>query len=238
MDTNESSIQKAYYRDNAANYDNMHAHAGDEHYFALAFMLGAVDFLAAESIVDIGSGTGRVLEFIKNKRPDVHAVGVEPIPELRQIAYGKGITEDCLIDGDATDLPFATNSFDMACEFGVLHHIKRPELAIKEMLRVARKAVFISDSNNFGHGSATARFLKQGLNAVGLWKVADFIKTGGRGYTMSRGDGLAYSYSVFTSYKQISRECRSVHILNTKDGGISLYRTASHVALLGLLLDK
>jgi hypothetical protein len=76
--------------------------------------------------------------------------------------------------------------------------------------------------------------MKQSINAVGLWRLADLIKTKGSGYTISEGDGLAYSYSVFNDYKQISRECKAVHMLNTTDGGPNLYRTASHVALLGI----
>lgn len=68
---------------------------------------------------------------------------------------------------------------------------------MSEMLRVAQKAIFISDANNFGQGRFLARTAKQALNALGLWKTVDFIKTKGKGYTISEGDGLAYSYSVF-----------------------------------------
>jgi hypothetical protein len=102
------------------------------------------------------------------------------------------------------------------------------------MLRVAGRAVFISDCNNFGQGSLLGRGLKQCLNALHLWPLADFIKTRGRGYTLSEGDGLAYSYSVFNDYRQIREKCRSVHVLNTSDAGRNPYRTASHVALLGI----
>lgn len=102
------------------------------------------------------------------------------------------------------------------------------------MLRVARKAIFISDSNNFGQGSFISRSIKQLINSVGLWRVADLIKTKGKGYTISEEDGLAYSYSVFDDYKQIEAGCRSIHLLNTKDGQINPYRTAGHVALLGI----
>ena len=102
------------------------------------------------------------------------------------------------------------------------------------MLRVSKKAIFISDSNNFGQGSTVARTIKQVINLVGLWKLVDVIKTKGKGYWISEGDGLAYSYSVFSNYKQIRKQCRSVHLLNTRDGSIDPYKTASHVALLGI----
>jgi hypothetical protein len=102
------------------------------------------------------------------------------------------------------------------------------------MLSVAKKAIFISDSNNFGQGSLLSRIVKQLINAIGLWKVADLIKTKGKGYTFSQGDGLAYSYSVFNNYDQIKKQCSRIHLLNTKDGSWNFYRTASHVACLGI----
>jgi ubiquinone/menaquinone biosynthesis C-methylase UbiE len=144
------------------------------------------------------------------------------------------LSGDELIDGDATNLKFATGEFDLVCEFGVLHHIRNPALAIAEMLRVSNRAVFISDSNNFGQGSISSRLIKQVINLLGLWKFVDLIKTRGKGYTISEGDGLAYSYSVFNNYKQIQNQCENVHLLNTKDGFIDPYKTASHVALLGI----
>ena len=135
-------------------------------------------------------------------------------------------------------LAFADGSFDLVCEFGALHHIPRPELAISEMLRVARKAIFVCDSNNFGQGGKFSRFLKQAINAVGLWPAANLIKTKGKGYTLSDGDGVTYSYSVFTNYKQISKGCESVYLLNTSSSGPNLYRTSSHIALLGIVRPK
>jgi hypothetical protein len=102
------------------------------------------------------------------------------------------------------------------------------------MLRVARKAIFISDSNNFGQGSLISRAIKQSINALGLWPVANFLKTRGQGYLITEGDGLAYSYSVFNNYKQIRQVCKSVHLLNLSPGGVSMYRTADSIALLAI----
>jgi ubiquinone/menaquinone biosynthesis C-methylase UbiE len=230
----EIEIQHNYYARTAGRYDEMHVNKKDEHFFALAFMLAAIDYLEVRSILDIGSGTGRVVRYIKEKRPEMQIVGVEPVRELREVGYSHGLSENELIKGDATKLKFDDGQFDMVCEFGVLHHIKHSEKAVAEMLRVAKKAIFISDSNNFGQGRPFVRTAKQALNALGLWKFTDFIKTRGKGYTVSEGDGLAYSYSVFNNYKSIKAQCSSIHMFNTKDGGGNFYRTASHVALLGI----
>lgn len=230
----EIRIQRQYYADTAHAYDAMHLDEADEHYFALCFMLSVVDYLGVRSILDIGAGTGRALARIKQLRPDIRVTGVEPVRELRDIGYAKGIDRQELIDGDALALQFADGGFDLVCEFGVLHHIKTPARAVAEMLRVAGKAVFVSDCNNFGQGGVLARLAKQTADFLGMWSLIDLIKTRGRGYTVSEGDGLGYSYSVFNNYRQIRAKCHSVHLLNTKPAGIDPYRTASHVALLGI----
>ena len=105
---------------------------------------------------------------------------------------------------------------------------------VGEMLRVARTAILISDRNNFGQGTPWVRAIKQAINAAGLWPLANFVKTRGKGYSITEGDGLAYSYSVFSDYDQIRAACKSVHVLNTLDAGVNPYRTAPHIALLGI----
>lgn len=227
-------IQRAYYADTAHSYDSTHVHQDDEHSFALRFMISVLDQFGIQSILDVGCGTGRGLLTLQKAKPEITAVGVEPSAELRKVGYANGLSETELVDGDAMGLAFADGSFDLVCEFGALHHIPKPAKAVSEMLRVARKGIFISDCNNFGRGSKLARMFKQTVNAVGLWPVADFIKTRGKGYSISEGDGLFYSYSVFNNYKQIRRACQSIHVLNTVDSGPNPYRTSSHVALLGI----
>ncbi len=232
--TNAIEFQRRYYAETADQYDNFHGDDNLEHNFALQLMVSAAKYLGLRSILDIGSGTGRALMEIKSALPHVTLVGVEPSPELRKIGYSKGLLEAELVDGDAMQLPFADGAFDLVCEYGALHHIPVPSKAVSEMLRVSRGAIFISDSNNFGQGGALVRFVKQFFNAAGLWPLLDKIKTKGKGYTISQGDGLAYSYSVFNDYKQIDASCSSVHLFNALPAGPNLYRTASHVALLGL----
>ena len=230
----EVRLQRKYYKETAYKYDEMHVDEYGEHDRAMRFMVAFLDEFDCGSILDIGSGTGRLIHYIKERQPEITVIGIEPSPELRDRGYSKGIGEAELIDGDAQDMEFPDESFDIVCEFGALHHIPRPDLAVREMLRVSKKAIFISDSNNFGQGSSTTRAIKQIINACRLWKVADYIKTGGKGYTISEGDGLAYSYSVFNNYKLIAECCEEVLVVNTLGISTNHYRQASHVALLGI----
>ena len=94
-----SEIQRQYYAETADSYDSMHVHVGDEHYFALGLMLAAVDFCEIESVLDIGSGTGRAIAHVKRHRPTLRVKGVEPVRELRDIGYRNGIRREVKLRG-------------------------------------------------------------------------------------------------------------------------------------------
>jgi len=232
-------LQQEYYTETAKDYDLAHIAmpedlTKDEHYLGLLFLLSVIDSLNVTSILDVGAGTGRALSYIKSVRPDIKFVGLEPVEALREIGYSKGLSTEELRPGDGNSIDFPDGFFDLVCEFGVLHHVPNSGRVVDEMLRVSKRAIFISDSNNFGDGRPTVRFVKQLLNMLGLWRVADFIKTAGKGYNISEGDGVYYSYSVYNDYNRVAAVCNRVHVLNTKGLGKSPYRTASHVALLGV----
>ena len=197
-------------------------------------MLSVLGELGVRSILDVGSGTGRAVLHLKKRRPELHVVGVEPVARLRDVGHSRGLSQTELVPGDVMGLQFPDRAFDLVCSFGVLHHVRQPDVAIAEMLRAAKRAIFISDCNNFGQGSFITRTIKQSLDGLGLWRCAAFAKTKGRGYSMSDGDGLAYSYSVYSNYAQVTKACERVHVVNTSGGGRNPYRTASHVALLGI----
>jgi SAM-dependent methyltransferase len=230
----DAEIQQRYYAESAHKYNEWHDVEKSEHYFALSILAANIEYFGIRSILDLGSGTGRAVAYLKRSCPGLKIVGIEPVKELREVGYQNGISKDELIEGNALKLSYGDGEFDAVCEFGVLHHVKTPEVMVAEMLRVAKKLIYISDANNFGQGSFAWRTTKQLLNRFGLWKLADFIWTKGKGYTLSEGDGLAYSYSVFNNYKQIEEKCKRISLLNTMDGRINFYKTSSHVVLLGI----
>jgi SAM-dependent methyltransferase len=225
--------QRAYYTQNAQHYDSVHFDETSP--LALAFLLAVLDMLDAKSVLDVGSGTGRVVRYVRDRRAGTVAVGVEPVEALRAVGHGNGLPFEALVDGDAMKLSFESRSVDVVCAFSMLHHIPHPGLAVDEMLRVAHKAIFICDANNFAQGSVPIRAIKRAANALGLWPLVDWIKTWGKGYIETGGDGISYSYSAFNSYEQIRRRCAQVHVLNLSGEGLTPYKTAGSVAILGLL---
>jgi len=201
--TSEELFQRSYYNQIASRYDEMHVAADDEHYVSLSYISAFLRQLGGRTVLDVGCGTGRALAYLTENHSEVAVYGIEPVSQLLKVAVEKGIARTCLVNGSGSDLPFKSGSFDVVVECGVLHHVREPAHIVDEMLRVASKAVFLSDSNIFGQGRASVRLLKLALYRAGLWKLVKLIQTGGKGYTLSQGDGLAYSYSVYFQYDRL-----------------------------------
>jgi SAM-dependent methyltransferase len=204
---------------------------------ALPFVIGQIQMRGWNSLLDIGSGSGRILAMLRQHAPLQRIAGVEPSREMRQIAYERfGFKPFEFLDGDATRLPFADNEFDVVTEFAVLHHVRHPRRAMAEMIRVARHAVILADSNNFGQGGLLSRRIKQTLNALRLWPVVDFLRTRGKGYHVSEGDGLWYSYSVFNDFDLLEGSFNAIHTVNVSGTAVDHYRDS--VGALILAIDK
>lgn len=235
--TKEIELQRQYYARTANFYDEMHLDKDQEHVLALHLLAGYIEFYQIRSVLDVGAGTGRTVLWLKNRFPHLMVKGIEPVAALREQGYQKGISPEDLIDGDAYQLPFPENSFDLVCEFAVLHHVKEPEKMIWEMSRVAAKMVSISDCNFMGQGSFPLRLVKYTIFSLGLWRVADWIKTKGKGYTISDDDGLAYSYSVYQSWKTLQRFWKTLRITSTEgasDSWIGSIISAGQVLLIAV----
>jgi ubiquinone/menaquinone biosynthesis C-methylase UbiE len=207
-------IQRAYYTRTAARYDRMHtASEDDEHYAALSL----IDLICAKydlkTVLDVGAGSGRGVRFLSERGRVVR--GIEPVPALIHAAHDHGVPKGSIIEGTGYQLPFRDGSFDAALECAVLHHVASPDRVVAEMMRVARRAVFLSDCNRFGQGRYGVRLLKLLLAKARLWNAARFIQTGGKMYAISEGDGLAYSYSVFDSYRPLAEWADTIWLLPT-----------------------
>lgn len=223
-------IQKFYYANSANDYDSWHLSHGDEHFLALNYLDALIKFNNVKTLLDIGAGTGRVALFLKNRNPQLKVISIEPVKELRDIGHYKGLNQSELLDGDVYSLTFENSSFDLVCAFGVFHHLEKPLTALGEMQRVSRSSIFISDSNNFAQGNSASRFMKQALNFFKLWNLAVLVKTKGRKYSISEGDGLAYSFSLFSLIKFLEKD-HSLFFLSTVPSKRNLYKSASHLAV-------
>lgn len=198
-------IQRRYYTETADRYDSMHACEGAGDTSNVKYVAALFQTVNVDSVLEVGCATGRGLRILQDRFPDAFVCGVEPVGALiGEAAKARDQRPISWVRGTGESLPFADRSFDAVCEFSTLHHVPNPALVVGEMLRVARKVVLIADSNRFGQGSMLARLIKFVLYKTGLWRTYWFLRTGGKKYILTRGDGLAYSYSVYDSYNLVA----------------------------------
>lgn len=233
------AIQAAYYVRTASSYDDLHtACETDEHYAALNLICALGASLQLETFLDVGAGTGRGVLYLSEQGKRVY--GIEPVTELIEQAHRKGVPRGVIAKGSGYRLPFEDNSFDAVYECGVLHHVADPDLVVREMMRVARKAVFLSDENRFGQGpNYGIRLLKVILYKARLWRLLKSIQTRGRMYKITKEDGLAYSYSVFQSYDRLAEWADRIYVLQTASqrpvkSWLGPLITASHALLCAI----
>ncbi len=215
-------IQRTYYTDTATQYDAMHAGEGDDNPRNLRWVCAFLRMLGAQSVLDVGAGTGRAIRHLTNSIPGLSLRGVEPVAAcIEEAIRGKGIPRGLIIQGVGEALPFPDASFDVSCCFSMLHHVPEPNAVIREMLRVARKGAIIADGNRFAQGTLPLRLIKLALYRAGLWKAANFIRTRGKGYILSEGDGVQYSYSVYDSLHIVEEWSGEIGIIPTVDCKVS-----------------
>jgi SAM-dependent methyltransferase len=98
----------------------------------------AVDhyFPDAASLLEIGCGTGFVLESLRRHHPDLSLLGGDL--HIEGLAHAAARVPDVsLLQFDARRIPFDTE-FDVVCAFDVLEHIDEDERAFAEMRRAIR----------------------------------------------------------------------------------------------------
>jgi ubiquinone/menaquinone biosynthesis C-methylase UbiE len=98
-----------------------------------------------ERAVDMGTGAGTLALALAPLVREV--VGVDIVPELLELARAHAPANVTFVEGDATNLPLDSGSFDLSCTRRTLHHIAHPERALGELARVtaAGGRVFVDD---------------------------------------------------------------------------------------------
>lgn len=82
-------------------------------------------------VLDNGCGVGSLF----GKIPNEGVVGIDISSEMLHVA---AVRSDQLVLGNSQDLPFGDRTFDIAFCRSLLHHLLRPEMALREMFRVLR----------------------------------------------------------------------------------------------------
>jgi len=96
--------------------------------------------LAPKSVLDVGCGTGDLLQWLSSNSID--ALGVEPDPDAAAHCRAAGWD---VRDGVAEALPFDDDSVDVVVSEFSAHHFDDLSAHFREALRVARTAVCVLD---------------------------------------------------------------------------------------------
>ena len=114
------------------------------------------------NVLDVGCDDGTLMDFLKTNK-NVNIRGIEISKDKVQICISKGLT---VIEGNAEfDLKqFPNNSFDFVVLGQTLQAFVNPELVIKELLRVGKKAIVTIP--NFGHWKVRLNLLVKGTMPI------------------------------------------------------------------------
>jgi ubiquinone/menaquinone biosynthesis C-methylase UbiE len=95
-----------------------------------------LDLSGDERALDVGTGAGALALGLASLVQGV--IGVDIVPELLEEARKRAPANVEFADGDAYELPFPSDAFDLVSTARTLHHVQRPELVLAEMNRVLR----------------------------------------------------------------------------------------------------
>ncbi|UVD55415.1 metalloregulator ArsR/SmtB family transcription factor [Rhizobium sp. Pop5] len=130
---------QAYFSRNAAEWDELRRlHAADEEVDAAVIRL--LGNQPIDSLLDLGTGTGRILELLSGLYR--RAIGVDASRDMLSVARANldksRITKATVRHADILNLPFEGQDFDLVTIHQVLHFFDQPEIAISEAARMLR----------------------------------------------------------------------------------------------------
>ena len=125
-----------YFANHAANWDEVRAmHVAEEK--VEAAVRDALGTRPYRNLLDVGTGTGRMLEMLA---PDAErALGIDQSPQMLGMARARlekaGLRHAQLRQGDIYALPVERNAFDLVVLHQVLHYLDDPSRALREATR-------------------------------------------------------------------------------------------------------
>lgn len=128
---------QAYFADNAANWDALRA----QHIPETAVEAEISGLMAADGIgllVDLGTGTGRMLEIFGSRA--ARAIGFDVSPDMLALARAKldetGLQNCQVRQGDCNNVPLEDASANVVILHQVLHFLDDPQRALGEAARI------------------------------------------------------------------------------------------------------
>lgn len=131
-------------------------------YLSATGVLGGVG-----SILDVGGGSGFSSAYY------AEGIRVVACDAARGMLAGNPLQDR--VQCYAESLPFHDRSFDLATGWELLHHLEQPELAVREMLRVARLRIVLFEPNR-NHPGHVLLALKRPSERLALRSSARYLR--------------------------------------------------------------
>jgi len=91
-----------------------------------------------EDLLDVGCGTGPMIELLASEFPGRRYTGLDLTPRMIEVANAKDIGNARFVVGDAENLPFDDESFDAVICANSFHHYPNPQAFFDGVARVLR----------------------------------------------------------------------------------------------------
>jgi ubiquinone/menaquinone biosynthesis C-methylase UbiE len=137
--TQRAESAQRYFETNAANWDRLRSlHVSEA--AVEAAMLAVADQRIVDTHIDLGTGTGRILELFASLARN--AIGIDSSREMLALARVRldeaGLRHAQVRQSDIYALPFANASADRVTLHQVLHYLDEPLRALEEIARVLK----------------------------------------------------------------------------------------------------
>ncbi|MCE2720918.1 MAG: class I SAM-dependent methyltransferase [Dolichospermum sp.] len=160
-------------------------------------LLSQVELSANANVLDLGCGTGRLLNRLANQFSEITATGLDLSPQMLRVARQNNRHRPRLIylEGNAENLPFVEGQFNAVFNTISFLHYPQPDQVLKEVARVLSPGgkfylVDITFNNSSScqitpHSHTAVRFYSQkqreemgnnaGLTCVGHYDLLGFV---------------------------------------------------------------
>ena len=103
---------------------------------SLSMTLEVVAGLTGERVLDVGCGTGLLLQTLAKRTDHAELVGIDRVPAMLDVARQRIGRKATLVEGEAAKLPFDDAGFRLVISTSALHYFPDAAAALLEMRRM------------------------------------------------------------------------------------------------------
>lgn len=102
------------------------------------YVIEALKGIKFNRVLDLGCGTGVILEQINRINNSAELYGIDLSEKMIDQAKQRLSSKASLLTGDAENLPYENDSFDLVCCVESFHHYPNPYEAVSEIRRILK----------------------------------------------------------------------------------------------------